>query len=419
MGVFIVSRMRYNPSTLNFRVLLRLLLLLALTGSSLAEKLSPLATRPDWSNLDKYQQTITREDFQYLLDGVYAPYGAWKPFIKVGETSAEIQTGTTPYVLQFAATADSSRPTPRFWRQKSQLAARRGNQPLAGLRIALDPGHLGGKWAQMEERWFRIGNSDPVAEGDMTLRVAKLLVPRLEALGARVWLTRSKPGPVTSVRPDRLDKAAVTSLADQQEAATAEAIKHETERLFYRVSEIRKRAQFVNDAIKPDLVLCLHFNAEAWGDETHPTLTDKNHMHLLITGCMGVKELAYDDVRFTMLEKLLGRSYREELAVSESVAAAMAKATGLPPYQYTNNNALKIGSSPYVWARNLAANRLFQCPVVYIEPYVMNSHAVFDRVQAGDYDGKKYVGGKMQKSIYREYADGIIDGLVDYYSKNP
>ena len=44
---------------------------------------------------------------------------------------------------------------------------------------------------------------------------------------------------------------------------------------------------------------------------------------------------------------------------------------------------------------------------------------MFDRVQIGDYDGVKLVGGKLQKSIYREYADGIVAGLVDYYSAKP
>jgi N-acetylmuramoyl-L-alanine amidase len=420
MGVFIVSRMRYNPRTLKSHAAILLLLVLAFAGAAQAQRLSPLAPKPDWSDLDKYQESITREDFLFLLESVYAPYGASKAYIKVNDTSAEIKTrtGAPPYVLRFAAAPGMIKPASRFWRQKSQMPARTGRLPLAGVRITLDPGHLGGAWAQMEERWFRIGHSDPVTEGDMTLRVAKLLVPRLEALGAKVWLTRPKAGPVTSVRPNRLGKAAAASLADQDKPATPTALKSETERLFYRVSEIRKRAEIVNEDIRPDLVLCLHFNAEAWGDQNHPTLTDKNHMHLLITGCMSAKELAYDDVRFTMLRKLLGRSYREELAVSESVASAMARATGLPPYEYTNNNAIKIGSSPYVWARNLAANRLFDCPVVYIEPYVMNSHAVFARVQAGDYDGQKFVGGKMQKSIYREYADGIVAGLVAYYSPN-
>ena len=78
---------------------------------------------------------------------------------------------------------------------------------------------------------------------------------------------------------------------------------------------------------------------------------------------------------------------------------------------------VRISGSDYIWARNLLANRLFECPVIYAEPYVMNSREVFDRVQAGDYDGKKKIAGKMRKSIYKEYADAVVEGLVKHYSQ--
>jgi hypothetical protein len=47
----------------------------------------------------------------------------------------------------------------------------------------------------------------------------------------------------------------------------------------------------------------------------------------------------------------------------------------------------------------------------------MNSKDVFARIQAGDYDGMRNVNGVERKSIFREYADSVIEGLVDYYSK--
>jgi N-acetylmuramoyl-L-alanine amidase len=406
---------------LKIRRVLPALLALAFAGVATAQRLSPLATQPNWTALDKYQESITREDFLFLLESVYAPGGAWKPFITIGDRSASIQTsrGQAPFVLRFAASQGAIKPASRFWRQKAQMPARPAGKPLNGVRIALDPGHLGGSWARMEERWFRIGNARPVTEGDMTLLVAKLLVPRLQALGAEVYLTRRNANPVTPLRANRLQKAAATSLLDKEEPATPETLKTEAEKLFYRVGEIRDRAQLINERLRPDLVVCLHFNAEAWGDPAKPALTDKNHLHLLITGSFSDKELLYDDQRFAMLQKLLSRAFREELAISESVAAALARDTKLPPYQYTQASAIKLGSSPYVWARNLLANRLFQCPVVYVEPYVMNSQAVFDRVQAGDYEGTRAVGGRMQKSIFREYADAVARGLADYYSSNP
>ena len=42
-----------------------------------------------------------------------------------------------------------------------------------GLNVTLDPGHLGGRWAKMEERWFQVDDQPPVEEGELTWRVAK------------------------------------------------------------------------------------------------------------------------------------------------------------------------------------------------------------------------------------------------------
>jgi hypothetical protein len=96
----------------------------------------------------------------------------------------------------------------------------------------------------------------------------------------------------------------------------------------------------------------------------------------------------------------------------------MAQATGLPPYQYpTTLTTTKVGTSGYVYARNLLATRLYRCPVVYCEPYVMNSKDGFARIEAGDYDGIKEINGVQRKSIFREYADSVAEGLREYYSK--
>jgi len=96
----------------------------------------------------------------------------------------------------------------------------------------------------------------------------------------------------------------------------------------------------------------------------------------------------------------------------------MARETGLPPYEYpTTNSTTKVGASGYVYARNLLATRLYRCPVIYCEPYVMNSNDAFARIQAGDYEGTRNVNGVERKSIFREYADSVANGLVEYYSR--
>jgi hypothetical protein len=174
----------------------------------------------------------------------------------------------------------------------------------------------------------------------------------------------------------------------------------------------------VNFKLHPDLVLCLHFNAEGWGDPTSPTLTDTNHFHLLVNGSYLPEELEFDDQRFEMIRRLLSRAYDEELPLADTIALAMSHETGLSPYAYpTANSTTKVGNSGYVYARNLLATRLYRCPVVYCEPYVMNSKDVFARIQTGDYEGMRNINGVERKSIFREYVDSVADGLVEYYSK--
>jgi len=167
-----------------------------------------------------------------------------------------------------------------------------------------------------------------------------------------------------SLRPEKLKKEAKLSLVDKQRPVTPDSLKKESERLFYRVGEIRRRATLVNDVIRPDLVLCLHFNAETWGNEKNPPLVDANHLHFLVTGSWSAEELTYEDQRFDMLNKMLGRSFSEEVAVTEAIAKSMARETGLPPYVYLQSNAVRVNENPYIYARNLLANRLFLCPVV-------------------------------------------------------
>jgi hypothetical protein len=282
----------------------------------------------------------------------------------------------------------------------------------------------------MEERWFQVDNSPPVQEGDLTLRVARLLAPRLRELGAKVFFVRNSTEPVTAKRPDDFRELARKILIkngvpqpradvlDPNDPEKEQTIRWQSEILFYRYSEIRRRAALVNFKLHPDLVLCLHFNAEGWGDPNNPILTDANHLHLLVNGSYLAAEVEFDDERFEMIRRLLSRAYDEELPLADTIALAMANGTGLPPYQYpTTNTTTKVGTSGYVYARNLLATRIYRCPVVYCEPYVMNSKDVFARIQAGDYDGTRNVNGVERKSIFREYADSVADGLVAYYSK--
>jgi hypothetical protein len=429
-----------KPHGQGFNRILAIVALVWLAAApAFGQRLSPLAARPAWPELERFQQTMTRDEFVRLLQTLYAPAGGWESFITVGDDRAWLVTDSKNpsqvFELRFAVAPKPARITSGFWRTRAQIRRDQSGlpsspgRPLDGLRIALDPGHLGGEWAQMEERWFQIGDAPPVKEGEMTLAVAKMMAPRLEALGATVMWVRRENGPVTTTRPEGMLDIARGALIERGVTDTKDnyagpadpdrekSIQWEAERLFYRISEIRTRARLVNDVLQPDVTLCLHFNAEEWGDPAKPALVEKNHLHLLVSGNFSAAELRYDDVRFEMLTRLLSRVHEEEIPLAETVASTLARATALPPYEYTDGRAIRVGPSPYVWARNLLANRLYRCPVIYCEPYVMNSPEVFARVQAGDYEGLREVAGRLRPSIVREYADAVVAGLLDAYGK--
>src|SRR5262249_61869824 len=79
------------------------------------------------------------------------------------------------FTLRFATGDSPRKPVPRLGRPAKSLSPTKQDKPLSGLKIALDPGHLGGKWAKMEERWFQVGETKPVQEGDLTMLVAHML----------------------------------------------------------------------------------------------------------------------------------------------------------------------------------------------------------------------------------------------------
>src|SRR5438128_8655443 len=240
-----------------------------------ADNVSVLGSKPKWSVLENYQETITHDEFAHLINDVYCTHRFAPDLIEINEKTARVLMNRETqkfFTLGFAenpATA-GRKPVPRLWRPAKSLPPVRPEKPLFGLKIALDPGHLGGKWAKMEERWFQVGNSAPVQEGDLALRVARLLAPRLRQLGAKVFFIRNSEEPVTPKRPEDFILLAGKILIrngvpqprldvlDPNDPEKEQTIRWQSEILFYRYSEIRRRAALVNCKLHPDRVLCLH-----------------------------------------------------------------------------------------------------------------------------------------------------------------
>lgn len=399
--------------------------------------LSILADPPAWEQLAAFHGVWTATALQEALESRYAPEGAWRPWVEIDRETARWRTGPTAespvFLLRLAPPDQIPGRPPRAWRDRQELPPPEPGQPLRGLRVALDPGHLGGVWGRLEGRHFQIGTDPPVQEGDLVLAVARHLAGELRARGAEVRLLRDREGSVTSLRPIDLLAPSARALAAAAAPAGAPAgeetadapepagkvdpaaVRRQAERWFYGTAEIRARARRLEEVGPVDLVLALHLNAAPWPDPAVPSLVAVDHAHVLVFGTCGADEMARADVRWEMLRKLLSGTAEVEDGVAVEVADALAERTGLPPFTYTGSYARPVRGHPYVWARNLLANRLYPVPVVYLEPYVANGLVTYARLQAGDYEGLRPVAGQERPSLVREYAAAVAEGLVRYY----
>src|SRR5207249_5458206 len=135
------------------------LLLFALfnLGRLSAAEISPLADNPRWPTLERYQETITRDDFTRLLQNVYATRG-YDDLIEINEDSARIVEDAAAqkfFTFQFAKETPRKLPA-HYWRRIDKLQRASAKRPLSGLNVTLDPGHLGGLWAIIEVRGLHV-----------------------------------------------------------------------------------------------------------------------------------------------------------------------------------------------------------------------------------------------------------------------
>lgn len=381
-----------------------------------AGKLTSLAEKPDWSELDRFQKTMTREEFTRQLKEIYTPGREDWADLKINQESALIrkENGVDDwYEIQFCSNEDLEKG------MNDGKDSREDRFPI----IVLDPGHIGGDFAEMEFRHFQLEGYPAIREGELTLEIAKQVKQLLEPKGYVVKLTREKNEPVTTLRPKDLEGEALAwfgriygfnSVPDVEKLSLAQKtdVERRAKILFYRTAEILARTKVV-DSVKPDLVVCLHINAEPWPNAEKPSLVNKNHMHFLVNGTYSEGELSYDDVRFLMIHRILSRFTNVEVNAVKDMVMSFSMTKPVAPFLYAGSYATNVDQNPFIWSRNLLANRLFNAPVIYLEPYVANSNEVIKWVMEGGENGK------LEKSQFvLDYSKMVASGLTQYFERN-
>lgn len=352
--------------------------------------------------------SLVAQDLSLQMDERYAPYADWQDALD----------------LQGLAQEESD----AWWKSLDEIIAERreSDLPLSGLHIALDPGHVGGDWAEEEGRHFQIDAEDyPVREGELVLEVAQRLREALQGLGAQVSLLREDALPLNPKAPGDYLQAALRRNPYPDEPSLASltdyalALRSDMIRSSIVIGELMERARLVNEEVRPDAVLSLHINAAKWPvdelGEPQYRLVDSNHTHVLVFGCMSDGELSSPQQQVQLKKKLTNSSGPIEAELGHALGVALGEATGLPASQYSGRNAVLLeGRTPYLWARNLMLLRYIECPVVLLEPYVANSEETYPRLQ--DALRRRAEGVELaDDDILIEYTGAVVAGLLSVY----
>lgn len=233
-------------------------------------------------------------------------------------------------------------------------------------RIAIDPGHLGGPFAEREHRlfvkkrgWFK--EPKELREGDLNAIVAELLADAAKHLGLDVLLTRTGPEPVFKGKQDDFD-------------------------VFYR-TELLRRCEIIND-FKPDLTLLIHFNAT----DLAPFVgaDGPNGPMAFVFGYPLRSEAMHWEKREEIFAKVMDNSFAMSKAVAGLCVQQLAASFGLPalspPYaHFTPETAAKFKEiAPGVCLRNLLQLRKIQGPAVLVEGTFMNNSTEFEKLCDND-----------------------------------
>ena len=266
-------------------------------------------------------------------------------------------------------------------------------------------------------------------EGDLNLITGRLLKQELTNLGATVFVVRDSTEPVTPYRPNDMIPEARDMLLAHSRSTNLKALPADklnllfgarlmdlADFLFYRCSEIVERGNRIRNNFVPDITVTLYIDATPGSGRGH--VTPGNANIFFVGGSYTKSEMADPEMQRRCVYKMVEGGSDIEAEVAADIAAVFTQKTGLGPVKYGDSSTTRavIPGNPYVVARNLAANREYDGPVVCTEPYFMNNQVVYQRLLAGDYDGMRKFNGKDYGSIFREYADCVAQGLVKAYA---
>lgn len=247
-----------------------------------------------------------------------------------------------------------------------------------GFRVALDPGHFGGKYGKLEQKWVLV-DGILLQEGDLTLKTALLLKDKLEKAGMEVFLTRTEEG-----------KGAL------EEEFAGDDFKS------FNARDLRRRAELVN-AFNPDITLMIHYNVHS-GESNVCKGTSKNYCLAFVPGAFCQGELDTLEDREHLYRLLATDDLIRSVELSQLVINHLGAKLGIPiksHEHYMDRVCKRVGKG--IYARNLAMTRLVRGPLAYIEVLCQDCAEEAPRLK----DGSRMI----------EVAEALFEGVIQWEMK--
>lgn len=304
---------------------------------------------------------------------------------------------------------------------------------LAGLKIAIDPGHIAHNFemGDLEKKHIiikgdsinGIKDSIEIAEGILTYATAILLKEKLEKEGATVFLTRTadkcafgktfeqwkKEDLKTAV--DSLYKIGELKASQKQYFLSAKAKDRDIFRVVFRDLELAKRVELINN-FKPDYSVVIHYNVDETNLDWNKT-TAKNYNMCFVGGAFMRTDLSTKEKRFEFLRLLITDDLEKSIAISSTVIKSFETELNVPTATARDAKYLIEGCLPTeangVYCRNLQLTRYIHSPVIYGETlYQDNINECKLLYQETD---------KTKNKRIQQVADGYFKGILNFVTK--
>lgn len=366
----------------------------------------------DFSVFDPYQERWTRDEVELRLI----------KYLQKGERLASYYTlDDDKLTLYNAPEVDKEREVEyelKLARARKSGATHSGRKNLVGVKIAIDPGHLGGPYARLEERYIDI---PPSLERESQIQFNEGTLSFLTAIYLKVLL--EKEGAIVMITRDQIGKGVYEVgffdwLKQNPSLWAGEVSLSKLFRKYYNPLDLRARAEKINE-FGPDLSIVIHYNSHHVEAEysSNNCVSPNNYNMVFIPGAFCRGELVTQENRFDFMRLIATEDLTGSAHLSKAILEAFGKHLQLPTVtkadgaRYLETVCLKVDEG--IYARNLALTRMIQGPLCYGETLIQNNIDECLNLSREDF----IIDGRPCSSRVKSVAEAYFEGIKWYLLK--